>query len=324
MPLAVELARRGEWWELLLGLLLLGLGLAAGHWLPRLRRRADARRATGTMARIQELAYGVAHDVGAHASRVREINDELQSAQAATHEGSDTLVARSVTDLVRANERLQRQLDTAEVKLRQQADELQAQAAVARTDALTCCYNRRACDDELVRRLAEWHRRQTGFCVALLDVDEFKRLNDRYGHQAGDEVLRGVARVLAGTVREMDLVARYGGEEFAIILPGTELAEAERAATRIRGALADARFAFQRRQLQATVSIGVARVQTTDDAPSLVGRADAALYAAKQAGRDRVWTHDGTAVRPAAPADDLQVLPEPAAGGWPLAAAESR
>ena len=136
------------------------------------------------------------------------------------------MVLKSIDDIVKANERLQEQLATAEVRLQRQAAELETQTTVARTDPLTLLSNRRALDDEMNRRLAEWQRRKTTFSLAMIDVDHFKKLNDKHGHQAGDQVLRDVAATLGTTVREMDLAARYGGEEFAIILPSTPLADA--------------------------------------------------------------------------------------------------
>ena len=133
---------------------------------------------------------------------------------------------KSINDIVKANERLQEQLATAEVRLQRQAAELETQTTVARTDPLTLLSNRRALDDEMNRRFAEWQRRKSTFSLIMIDVDHFKKLNDKYGHQAGDQVLRDVAATLGTTVREMDLAARYGGEEFAIILPSTPLADA--------------------------------------------------------------------------------------------------
>ena len=89
--------------------------------------------------------------------------------------------------------------------MQRQAEELETQVAVARTDALTELHNRRAFDDELSRRFAEWQRRKTSFSLLMIDVDHFKKFNDTHGHQAGDQVLRDVAQALSKTVREMDL-----------------------------------------------------------------------------------------------------------------------
>ena len=125
-------------------------------------------------------------------------------------------VLTTLAEILRSNEELQQQLATAEVQLQRQAQELEAQTTVARTDALTELFNRRALDDELNRRLAEWHRRHSVFTLVMVDVDHFKKFNDAHGHQAGDDVLRGVAATLKSTMREMDMVARFGGEEFAL------------------------------------------------------------------------------------------------------------
>ena len=99
---------------------------------------------------------------------------------------------------------------------------MQTLLAETRTDALTLLANRRAFDDELAKRCAEFRRQGRTFSLTIVDVDRFKNFNDTYGHRAGDEVLRNVAKVLRRKMRETDIVARYGGEEFAIIHPGTE------------------------------------------------------------------------------------------------------
>ena len=234
---------------------------------------------------------------------------------------------KSVSEIIEANERLQQQLATAEVRLQQQAQELETQTAVARTDALTLLANRRAFDDEMTRRYAEWQRRGTIYSLLLMDVDHFKKFNDVHGHQAGDEVLKGVARVLTETMREMDLVARYGGEEFAVVLPVTNLAESLRAAERARAAIASATFEFEGKKLKVTCSIGTAQMISTDTTAMLVKRVDEAMYGSKAAGRNCVHFHDGDAVRSAvesepkpqltAPATDTKKNTKPAAATAP-------
>jgi hypothetical protein len=118
-------------------------------------------------------------------------------------------------------------------------------------------------------------------------------VNDEHGHVAGDAVLHDVAQVLAECVREMDLVARYGGEEFGMILPGTSLREAIPVAERVRGTIAEKMFQYGGRELQITVSAGLAEAALINDSELLVARADMALYAAKDAGRDCCQAHDG-------------------------------
>ncbi|HTU27151.1 MAG TPA: GGDEF domain-containing protein, partial [Pirellulales bacterium] len=210
--------------ELAIVYLLLAISFGLGRWSVRNRKSSgqEKERAAQAAAQIQALADRVAQDVGEHSTRVREISTDLGAADRSGAPLND-VVLKSIDDIVKANARLQEQLATAEVKLQRQAAELETQTTVARTDPLTLLSNRRALDDEMNRRFAEWTRRKTIFSLIMIDVDHFKKLNDKHGHQAGDQVLRDVAATLGTTVREMDLAARYGGEEFAIILPSTPI-----------------------------------------------------------------------------------------------------
>lgn len=162
------------------------------------------------------------------------------------------------------------------------------------TDPLTGVANRRAYEFELARRVAEWNRSGSEVSLVLLDIDYFKKFNDRYGHQAGDTVLRAVAEVLAQTVRDADLIARYGGEEFALVLSGTELKEAKIIAERVRALIESARFPFNGLILRLTVSVGLAQIRAGEDTTAFVQRADAALYSSKEGGRNCVHFHDGS------------------------------
>ena len=154
------------------------------------------------------------------------------------------------------------------------------------TDALTATANRRAFT---LRLHAEWKRlarHQRPLSLLMIDVDHFKRFNDRFGHPAGDLVLMRLVKLIGGALREHDLLARYGGEEFAVILPESDAAAAEAVAQRVRGAVANATWPLR----AVTVSVGVATAlpTTTQEMNSLVVAADEALYAAKGAGRDQV------------------------------------
>ena len=154
------------------------------------------------------------------------------------------------------------------------------------TDSLTGAANRRAFN----RRLhEEWKRRGRNhqpLSLLMIDVDHFKRFNDRFGHPAGDLVLMRLVKLVGGALREHDLLARYGGEEFAVILPESSAVAAEVVAQRVRSAVADATWPLR----PVTVSIGVATAlpPTTLEMNSLVIAADEALYAAKAAGRNQV------------------------------------
>ena len=122
----------------------------------------------------------------------------------------------------------------------------------------------------------------------MVDLDRFKRINDEYGHLAGDKVLRLVARVLQRNLRGSDFIARYGGEEFVLIFPSTGKRDSLVAADKLREAVKASPFNFKGEPVMVTASFGVAEVQPDDDAETLFGRADCALYRAKEGGRDRV------------------------------------
>ena len=132
--------------------------------------------------------------------------------------------------------------------------------------------------------------------MILLDADRFKALNDRHGHGAGDDVLRGLAERLRSRVREEDLVARFGGEEFLVVLPDTGAEGAASAAEDLRAAVAAAPFPIGRFTVALTVSVGWATWRG-ESLERLVARADRGLYAAKEAGRDRVRSGDAAGTR---------------------------
>lgn len=156
-------------------------------------------------------------------------------------------------------------------------------ARLAQEDGLTGLANRRVFEEVLAREVARSRRSHEPVSLVVFDVDNFKRVNDTRGHQAGDEVLRHVAHALAATARDIDLVARYGGEEFTVILPNCNLDDAVRVAERMRSSVHDDP------QLEGiTLSAGVADIPTNaGDEESLIAAADEAMYTSKRGGRDR-------------------------------------
>lgn len=264
--------------------------------------------------RVSELTGTIGKDVGAHNSRVLQIGHELQLASEAPEANLQTALMGAMSNVTEANQQLQQQLHEAEQKLIEQAYELQVQMAIARTDKLTGLLNRRACDDALAQRLGEFQRYGVPFALLLVDIDRFKQFNDTHGHQAGDDVLRGVAKSLMQSMRDVDIVCRYGGEEFTILMPATDLEGAGTAAERARQQIETAVIEHAGKQLHVTFSGGVAHVLPGETAAQLIKRADQALYAAKHSGRNCIHLHDGErCVRltaPSAPAVDSNLAPQ--------------
>jgi two-component system, cell cycle response regulator len=170
---------------------------------------------------------------------------------------------------------------------------LQELATLSHTDALTGLANRRSFEESLAREVARSRRHGMPLSLAVLDLDHFKRVNDVYGHAAGDDVLRAVGQVATSALRQEDLVFRIGGEEFVVLLPHTDIEEAARTAERLLAALRATLVPTDAcaQGIKVTASMGVAVFDEADpDGRGLFSRADAALYAAKKAGRNRVQT----------------------------------
>jgi two-component system cell cycle response regulator len=157
-------------------------------------------------------------------------------------------------------------------------------------DGLTDLYNHRHSIELVANEYERVGRYESGVSVLMMDLDHFKRINDEHGHQAGDLVLKEVARVLKDTLRAVDALGRYGGEEFLAVLPHTSYDEARQTAERLRRAIHEHAFRMGDRELRATISVGVASYPSdiVDSPNALIREADKALYRAKQDGRNRV------------------------------------
>ncbi|WP_143006626.1 ligand-binding sensor domain-containing diguanylate cyclase [Aquimonas voraii] len=198
------------------------------------------------------------------------------------------LVEQRTADLRLQAQRLQeadREKNQLMQQLRQQADAFERQA---REDALTGLANRRAFDELLAYEFARAGRSEQPLCVALVDLDQFKRVNDELSHAAGDAVLRAVAERMRALCRDIDTVARWGGEEFALLLPNTRLSDALAVCERVRAGIERLELDMIAPGLRITISIGLASHEGHADYDRMLSQADAALYSAKQSGRNRV------------------------------------
>lgn len=180
------------------------------------------------------------------------------------------------------------QVQDAENRIQQLEAQLEEMSELVREDQLTGSLNRRGLDDVYEREVARADRRKAPLCIALLDLDDFKRLNDTHGHQAGDEALIHLVRVIKDTLRTMDVIGRFGGEEFMIILPDTPLESAMQTVTRVQRELTKRIFMHKNERILVTFSAGVALRRDGELQEALFRRADEAMYQAKRAGKNRV------------------------------------
>lgn len=164
--------------------------------------------------------------------------------------------------------------------------QLKDEQRTASIDVLTQVPNRLAYDKRIEEEIKRWQRFKQPVCLAAWDIDHFKRINDTYGHRAGDGVLRAVAECLADRIRGTDFLARYGGEEFVMILSGTKLDDALRLIDLIRIAISKLKLHFRGTPLSITISSGVTTLQADDSSGTAFERADKALYQAKDRGRN--------------------------------------
>ena len=192
--------------------------------------------------------------------------------------------ARMSERLAQLGERLTSMEQTAE-GLR---EHLELQRRQALQDSLTGIANRAAWNERLALEVTRWQRYGGELQLAVMDIDHFKRINDSFGHAAGDRVLKIIAGKWQMRLRKTDFLARYGGEEFVLLLPGTGLLDARRILEELRTAIEGCPFHFKGERIQVTVSIGLTAFSGNDDAEKAFERADQALYRAKHAGRNRV------------------------------------
>ena len=231
---------------------------------------------------FQERLESTAHRIEG-VSRIEDLAPLLDEVLSATRE-----MAEHTRDSRTQLESLQSRVQAAEAELTQLHLELDSASAQARHDPLTDALNRKGLDEALAREIASMHRTGQPLALSLLDVDNFKRLNDNLGHEAGDLALIHLAKVARASIRPSDTLARYGGEEFVVLMPDTTAQQAVEVMTRLQRELTKAIFLSDKEKVLITFSAGVAVVTDGEEAMAAVKRADRAMYLAKRAGKNRV------------------------------------
>lgn len=194
-------------------------------------------------------------------------------------------------DAQRTHDELQemrKKVEAAELEVERLQQELASASELVRQDPLTGALNRKGMDDALETETSRAKRHGSSLCLALLDIDNFKKLNDSLGHAAGDAALVHLAKVVGETIRPEDTLARYGGEEFVVLLPNTALEDAMTAMARVQRELTRRFFLHNNDKVLITFSCGVAELGADETAPAALQRADKAMYLAKRAGKNRV------------------------------------
>lgn len=230
------------------------------------------------------------HDrIGDHARRI-DASQDLSSFRGALDELMVDM-RQMQADARRARDEVagaREQAEAAEQRIRSLETELEGVSGKLREDALTGSLNRRGLDETLAREVARASRYGNPLSIGVIDIDNFKRLNDTYGHQTGDRALIHLVRIVQSLLRPTDTIGRFGGEEFVIVLPETTAEAGQRALERLQRELTREFFLANNERLLITFSGGVAQLRDGEGEASLVARADEAMYRAKQAGKNRV------------------------------------
>jgi diguanylate cyclase len=217
------------------------------------------------------------------AKDIAELGDVLDEVMRETR-GIQINVQRSREELIE----MRRRFEEAEAEIARLQTELAEAGEIICHDTLTGALNRKGMDEALDREVGRAQRRGSALSLAMLDIDNFKKLNDTLGHQAGDEALVHLAQVVRETLRPQDVLARYGGEEFVVLMPDTELEDGISVMARLQRALTKRFFLHNNEKLLITFSAGVAELAEQEPPVDGLKRADAAMYLAKRAGKNRV------------------------------------
>ena len=282
----------------LAGVVLVGSGILLGVLVARRRVKqstallADRHQSEEFAQSLLQWTNSLVGDVDHCFEEIAQIQQGVLNADCDLRQSPELLVDM-MSRMIEANTQMRQRLSLAEGALADQAKRIASTLNEARTDALTGLPNRRMFDEELSRRHAEFKRYGTAYTLLLFDIDHFKKFNDTYGHLAGDEVLKHIARTVGHTLRETDILARTGGEEFAVIFAATKGRDSHLAADRVRAAVEATNTSYEDQSLIVTISCGLAEPNDVESEEDLLRRSDEALYASKNAGRNCVHLHDG-------------------------------
>jgi diguanylate cyclase len=226
-----------------------------------------------------------------YAEKLSETDDILQINELLENLMKDTHMMQA--EIVRSREALIQQresVDGSQEKIRKLQAELTQLSETVRVDQLTGVLNRRGFDEAIVKEISRSKRNDSKLSIAFLDIDNFKKLNDSFGHHVGDEALQLLAKTIQSTIRPTDVVSRFGGEEFVILLPDTDIEQAVSTVMRLQRALTKQFFMANNERQLITFSAGVALFNKHETDAAVLSRADQAMYLAKKSGKNRVMT----------------------------------
>lgn len=226
-----------------------------------------------------------------YAEKLSETDDILQINELLENLMKDTHIMQA--EIVRSREALIQQresVESSQEKIRKLQAELTQLSETVRVDQLTGVLNRRGFDEAIIKEISRSKRNNSKLSIAFLDIDNFKKLNDSFGHHVGDEALQLLAKTIQSTIRPTDDVSRFGGEEFVILLPETDIEQAVGTVMRLQRALTKQFFMANNERQLITFSAGVALFNNNETEAEVLSRADQAMYLAKKSGKNRVMT----------------------------------
>jgi len=247
--------------------------------------------------RVTRQILAPVHTLSEAARRVSLGDLDVEIELPAHHRGNELgLLARTFEQMLRRLRTTQREIENSNAELRESNEELkranEVLSQLSITDGLTKLHNHRFFQDLLAREVKRADRNAVPLALMLIDIDDFKKLNDRYGHAAGDQILANLARLLTENVRETDVLARYGGEEFVVLSPSTDLDGATVLAEKIRLTLEQSKFTIDELPVPLMLSVSIGVSQYAGNAKRFFRVADAALYRAKDQGKNCVVSAD--------------------------------